>query len=112
MTYRGYVEALEIPQWGLPMLTVRRADGTTDQVPAEAPVVAAALLRWFGEEMLTPAVRSCEVVCSTDELGILIGITPYDRWLQKSRPVIPAEGIDDDDIYRAVQKIIRTGKVS
>jgi hypothetical protein len=116
MTYRGCITDVVIPEWGLAMLTIRRADGTIDEIPAEPPIAIAALLRWFNCDIehgpVTPAVRSCEVVYSVDDLGILIAFTPYDRWLFTSRPEIPADGIDDDAIYRAVQKIIRAGKVS
>jgi hypothetical protein len=116
MTYRGYITDVVIPEWGLAMLTIRRADGTIDEIPAEPPIAIAALLRWFNCDIehgpVTPAVRSCEVVYSIDDVGVLIAFTPYDRWLQTSRPAIPVGGIDDDDIRRAVEKIIRTGKVS
>jgi hypothetical protein len=115
MTYRGMIKAFAIPQWGLPMLTIRRADGTIDEVPAEQPIVVAALPRWFNcdaeHEPLNPAALETEVVYSVDDVGILIAFTPYGRWLRTSRPEIPASGIDDDTIYRGVQKIIRSGKV-
>jgi hypothetical protein len=117
MTYRGFIQEFRsVTPGGLAMLWIRRADGTIDEVPSEQAIAVAALLRWFNcdveQECLSPASCQKEVVYSVDDLGILIAFTPYDRWLQTSRPAIPVDGIDDNDIRRAVQKIIRTGKVS
>jgi hypothetical protein len=117
MTYRGFIQEFRgATPGGLAMLWIRRADGSIDEVPCEQAIAAAALLRWFDcdaeQESLSPAARQAEVVYSVDDLGILIAFTPYDRWLFTSRPEIPADGIDDDAIYWAVQKIIRTGKIS
>ena len=117
MTYRGFIQKFRgATPGGLAMLWIRRADGSIDEVPCEQAIAVAALLRWFScdpeQESFSPATCQKEIVYSIDELGILIAFTPYDHWLQKSRPAIPVDRIDDDAIYRAVQKIIRTGKVS
>ena len=117
MTYRGFIQKFRgATPGGLAMLWIRRADGSIDEVPCEQAIAVAALLRWFDcdpeQEGFSSVTCQKEIVYSVDELGILIAFTPYDHWLQKSRPAIPVDGIDDDAIYRAVQKIIRTGKVS
>lgn len=117
MTYRGFIQEFRsATPGGLAMLWIRRADGTIDEVPSEQAIAVTALRRWFDcdveQESVSPAMFQKEIVYSVDELGILIAFTPYDRWLWTSRPEIPAGGIDDNDIRRAVQKIIRTGKIS
>ena len=117
MTYRGFIQRFRsATPGGLAMLWIRRADGTIDEVPSEQAIAVAALRRWFDcdveKQSLSPATCQKEVVYSVDDVGILIAFTPYDRWLFTSRPEIPADGIDDDAIYRVVQKIIRAGKVS
>jgi hypothetical protein len=119
MTYRGFIQEFR-GSWGsgLACLRIVRVNGTVVEVPCENAKTVWALDHWFGSLIdrhtarIPEEVQKIEVAYSVDELGILVAFSPYKTWLARRRPAIPVDGIDDDAIYRAVQKIIRTGKVS
>ena len=89
------------------ILRIKRVDGAPVDVPCEHAPTVWALEHWFGgminssdtADGIPETVQQIEIVYSVDELGILIGFSPYTKWLKRGRPSIPVLGISDDDLF-------------